>query len=68
MDALEEVTMTKVRWQVKGSVMPNGDTESFNTSKHSMRLLSQTVKPLEPIKAPLLGKGVTSVASTTHKG
>ena len=68
MDALEEVTMTKVRWQVKGSVMPNGDTESFNTSKHSRQLPSQTVKLLEPIKTPLLDNGVTSVALTTHNG
>ena len=67
-DVLDEVTMTKVRWQVKGSATPDGDTESFNTSKHSRRLPSQAVKPLEPIKAPLLGKGVTSVALTTHNG
>ena len=50
-DVLDEVTMTKVRWQVKGSATPDGDTESFNTSKHSRRLPSQAVKPLEPINA-----------------
>ena len=48
--------------------MSNGDTESFNTSKHSRQLPSQTVKLLEPIKAPLLDNGVTSVALTTHNG
>ena len=26
-DVLDEVTVTKVRWWVKGSAMPNGDTE-----------------------------------------
>ena len=67
-DVLDEVTMTKVRWRVKGSVMPDEDTWSSNTSKHSRQLPSQTVKPLEPIKALSLGKGVTSVALTTHNG
>ena len=48
--------------------MPDEDTGSSNMSKHSRRLPSQTVKSLEPIKAPLLGKGITSVALTTHNG
>ena len=67
-DVLDEVTVMKVRWRVKGSATTTGIQKSFNTSKHSRRLPSQTGKPLEPIKAPLLGKGVTSVALTTHNG
>ena len=67
-DVPDEVTMTNVRWWVKGSVTPDEDTGSSNTSKNSRRLPSQTGKSLEPIKAPLLGKGVTSVALTTHNG
>ena len=67
-DVPNEVTMTNVRWWVKGSVTPDGDIGSSNTSKNSRRLPSQTGKPLEPIKALLLGKGVTSVALTTHNG
>ena len=67
-DVPDEVTLTIVRWRVKGLTTPDGNTELFNMSKHSRRLPSQTVKPLEPIKAPLLGKGVTSVALTTHNG
>ena len=67
-DVPNEVTMTNVRWRVKGSVTPDGDTGSFNTSKHFRQLLSQTGKPLEPIKAPLLDKRVTTVELTTHNG
>ena len=67
-DVPDEITLTIVRWQVKGLTTPDGNTESFNMSKHFRRLPSQTVRPLEPIKAPLLGKGVTPVALTTHNG
>ena len=67
-DILDEATMTNVHWQVKGSITPDGDIGSFNTSKHSRRLPSQAGKPLEPIKAPLLGKGITIVTLTTHNG
>ena len=67
-DVPDEITLTIVRWQVKGLTTPDGNTESFNMSKHFRRLPSQTVRPLEPIKAPLLGKGVTLVALTTHNG
>ena len=67
-DVPDEVTLTIVRWRVKGLATPDGDTESFNMSKHFRRLSSQTVRPLEPIKAPLLGKGITPVALTTHNG
>ena len=67
-DVPDEVTLMTVRWRVKGLTTPDGDTESFNMSKHFRRLPSQTVWPLEPIKALLLGKGVTSVALTTHNG
>ena len=48
--------------------MPDGGTKSFNMSKHLRRLPSQTVRPLEPIKVPLLGRGVTLMALTTHNG
>ena len=65
-DVLDEVTVMKVRWRVKGSATTTGIQKSFNMSKHSRRLPNQTVRPLEPIKAPLLGKGVTSVTLTTH--
>ena len=67
-DILDEATMTNVNWRVKGSITPDGDTWLFNTIKHSKRLPSQAGKPLEPIKAPLLGKGVTTVALTTPNG
>ena len=67
-DILDEATMTNEHWRVKGSARPDGDTGSSKTSKHSRRLPSQTGKPLEPIKAPLLGKGITTVALTTHNG
>ena len=67
-DILDEATMTNVHWQVKGSITPDEDTWSFNTIKHSKRLPSQAGKPLEPIKALLLGKGVTTVALTIPKG
>ena len=67
-DILDEATMTNEHWRVKGSARPDGDTGSSKTSKHPRRLPSQTGKPLEPIKAPLLGKGVTTVALTTHNG
>ena len=67
-DVLDEVTVMKVRWRVKGSARLDGDTWSFNTSKHFRRLPSQTGKLLELIKSPLLGKGVTTVALTTHNG
>ena len=46
--------------------MPDGGTKSFNMSKYLRRLPSQTVRPLEPINVPLLGRGVTLVALTTH--
>ena len=65
-DIPNELTLTTVRWRVKGLTTPDGDTESFNMSKHFRRLPSQTIRPLEPIKALLLGKGVTSMALTTH--
>ena len=68
MDILDEASMTNKHWQVKGSVRPDGDTGLSKASKHSGRLPSQIGKPLEPIKAPLLGKGVTTVALTTHNG
>ena len=48
--------------------MPDGGTKSFNMSKHLRRLPSQTVRSLGPIKVPLLGRGVTLVALTTHSG
>ena len=64
----DEVTLTTLWWRVKGLTTPDEDTGSFNMSKHFRRLPSQIVKPLEPIKAPLLGKGVTSMALTTHNG
>ena len=67
-DVLDEVTLTTVQWRVKGLTTPDEDTESFNMSKHFRRLPSQTVRPLESIKAPLLGKGITSMALTTHNG
>ena len=67
-DVPDEVTLTIVRWQVKGLTTPDGGTESFNMNKHPRRLPSQIVRKLEPIKTPLLGKGVTSVALTTHNG
>ena len=67
-DILDEASMTNKHWRVKGSAKPNGDTGSSKASKHSGRLPSQTGKPLESIKAPLLGKGVTTVALTTHNG
>ena len=63
---LDEATMTKVHWRVKGSVTSDGDTGPFNTNKHSRWLQSQTGKPLGPIKAPLLGKSVTIETLTTH--
>ena len=64
----DEVTLTTLWWRVKGLTTPDEDTGSFNMSKHFRRLPSQIVRPLEPIKAPLLGKGVTSMALTTHNG
>ena len=63
---LDEATMTKLHWRIKRSVIPDEDTGSFNMSKHSKRLQSQTGRPLEPIKTPLLGKSVTTEALTTH--
>ena len=50
---LDEATMTKLHWRIKGSVMPDGDTRQFNTSKHSRRLQSQIGRPLGPIKTPI---------------
>ena len=67
-NVLDKATMTNVHWLVKESVTPDEDTGSSNTSKYSKQLPSQTGKPLEPIKAPLLGKGVTTIALTTHNG
>ena len=67
-DILDEATMTNVHWRVKGSITPDGDTWSFNTIKHFKQLQSQAGKLLEPIKALLLGKGVTTVALTTPNG
>ena len=67
-DILDEAAMTNKHWRVKLSARLDGDTGSSKASKHSRRLPSQTGKPLEPIKTPLLGKGVTIVALTTHNG
>ena len=67
-DVPDEVTLTIVCWWVKGLTTPDGGIESFNMNKHLRRLPSQAVRPLEPIEVPLLGKGVTLVALTTHNG
>ena len=67
-DIPDEADMTNKHWRVKGSARSDGDIGSSKASKHYRQLPSQTVKPLEPIKAPLLGKGVTTIALTTPNG